>query len=165
MPDAIGMLYFTVFGTHVAAKAGAPFLVTVLSGLCTGCFGGVAQDLLCQRKIRTLSSGGRLYTVPAVLSSVVYALWWHYRPQDSLRTGGPVALGLGLALRLAALHWDLKLPVWLNAHAKGNGYRNEWTMPWEKHVTKHERQAKHEKQAPLFDWDGDAPGASSVTSR
>jgi uncharacterized membrane protein YeiH len=144
VPDAIGMLYFTVFGTHVAAKAGAPFLVTVLSGLCTGCFGGVAQDLLCQRKIRTLSAGGRLYTVPAVLSALVYALWWRYQP-NSLRTGGCVAVAVGLSLRLAALRWDLKLPVWLNAHAKGSeGYRNEWNMPWE----------KHENQAPLFDWDG-----------
>lgn len=147
VPDAIGMLYFTVVGTHIAAMAGAPFIVTLLSGLCTGCFGGVAQDLLCQRKIRILSSGGRLYTVPAVLTSLVYALWSRYHPEH-IRAGGAVALGLGLILRLAALHWDLKLPVWLNSHAKSKGCRNEWAMPWEK------------KQEPLFDWDGDAPAAS-----
>jgi len=150
VPDAIGMLYFTVVGTHIASMAGAPFIVTLLSGLCTGCFGGVAQDLLCQRKIRILSSGGRLYTVPAVLTSLVYALWSRYQPEH-IRTGGAVALGLGLMLRLAALHWDLKLPVWLNSHAKSKGYRNEWIMPWEK---------KQEPQEPLFDWDGDAPAAS-----
>ena len=45
--DAIGLAVFTVIGCNVALDLNLPFLVVIMSGMITGCVGGVLRDVLC----------------------------------------------------------------------------------------------------------------------
>ncbi len=45
--DAIGLVVFTVIGCNVALDLHLPFIVVIMSGMITGCVGGVLRDVLC----------------------------------------------------------------------------------------------------------------------
>ena len=105
--DAIGLVAFTVIGCSVALAMGHGTIIAIVSGLITGCVGGVLRDVL---------SG----EVPLLFRREVYAT-------VSLVTGGlyvgGLAMGLphdavmlaamtaGLALRIVAVHRQWNLPT------------------------------------------------------
>ncbi|WP_334174192.1 trimeric intracellular cation channel family protein [Pseudoxanthobacter sp.] len=105
--DAVGLVVFTVIGCKVALGLGLPPLIVIVSGMITGCIGGVLRDILCA-------------DVPLLFRSELYA-------SVSVVTGGlyvgGLALGLdatavmvaalvcGLALRLAALKFRWNMPT------------------------------------------------------
>ena len=43
--DAIGLALFTVIGCNVALDLDLPFLIVIMSGMITGCVGGVLRDV------------------------------------------------------------------------------------------------------------------------
>ena len=93
--DAIGLALFTVIGCNVALDLDLPFLIVIMSGMITGCVGGVLRDVLCN-------------DVPLLFRSELYAV--------GLRAGLPhdpvmiVAMAVGLALRLLAIRYGWNMP-------------------------------------------------------
>lgn len=115
LPDAIGMALFTVVGTQVGLQFAAPWLVASLMGVITAVFGGLLRDVLTNE-------------VPLVFTSELYATaaWFGALALIGLQRLGLdhiaasfVAMGMVIAIRLAALHWHITLPrLTAEAHEK-----------------------------------------------
>lgn len=105
--DAIGLAAFAVIGAENAYGAGVPPLIAIVMGVITGVVGGVLRDVIGQRVPIIFSS--ELYASAAALGASVYVAL------SAADVGRPIPLTLGLlsalALRLAALHWHIVLPV------------------------------------------------------
>ena len=104
--DAFGLALFTVIGARVAREAGAPALICVLMGAVTGSAGGLLRDVLCAEVPLLLRRD--IYALAAVAGASVYVLL------DGLgvavTVSAPVSVASVLALRLAAIRWDLHAP-------------------------------------------------------
>ena len=104
--DAIGLALFTVIGCNVALDLDLPFLIVIMSGMITGCVGGVLRDVLCNDVPLLFRS--ELYASVSVVAGALYV--------GGLRAGLPhdpvmiVAMAAGLALRLLALHYGWNMP-------------------------------------------------------
>ncbi len=106
--DALGLGLFTIGGAQIAEAQGMTGLVVVLMGTITGVAGGVIRDVL-SAEIPALLRKGQLYATAAIAGTAAYLL---------LQLAGlgraPAALaGMAsiVALRVAAILWDLRLPV------------------------------------------------------
>ncbi len=106
IPDAMGLATFSIAGTITALSIDAPWLVASFMGVITGVAGGIIRDMMCNE-------------IPVVFKSTLYAtISW---------LGGLLFIGLiefldtsiaaAIAgstiflIRLAAIKWDLGLPV------------------------------------------------------
>ncbi|MBO1113637.1 trimeric intracellular cation channel family protein [Bordetella petrii] len=112
--DAVGLVAFTIIGCKVAQQMQLPVSIVLISGMITGCAGGVLRDVLCN-------------DVPLLFRKELYA-------SVSLVTGGlyvgslaaglsanaavPAALVVGLAFRLLALRLNWQMPRFV--------YRDDW---------------------------------------
>ncbi len=108
--DALGLGLFTIGGAQIAEAQGMTGLVVVLMGTITGVAGGVIRDVL-SAEIPALLRKGQLYATAAIAGTAAYLL---------LQLAGlgraPAALaGMAsiVALRVAAILWDLRLPVFI----------------------------------------------------
>lgn len=104
--DAVGLVVFTILGCEVARRMGQSLPIVIVSGLITGCVGGVLRDVLCN-------------DVPLLFRSELYA-------SVSVATGamfvGALAMGLsqdlattisfaaGLSFRLLAIRYKWEMP-------------------------------------------------------
>ena len=104
--DAIGLALFTVIGCNVALDLDLPFLIVIMSGMITGCVGGVLRDVLCNDVPLLFRS--ELYASVSVVAGALYV--------GGLRAGlahDPVmlvAMATGLALRLLAIRYGWNMP-------------------------------------------------------
>jgi uncharacterized membrane protein YeiH len=104
--DAIGLVVFTVVGCNVALDLDLPFLVVIVSGMITGCVGGVLRDVLCNDVPLLFRS--ELYARVSVVASALYV--------GGLAAGFPhdpvmiVAMAAGLAVRLLAIRYGWNMP-------------------------------------------------------
>jgi uncharacterized membrane protein YeiH len=106
--DALGLALFSVTGTQVAESAGMPGIACVLLGAVTGTAGGVIRDVLLAQ-VPFVLQPGRLYATAAIAGATLYIALVRLgveRPVASLTGMGCVA-----AVRLAAIWWELRLPV------------------------------------------------------
>ena len=109
--DAIGLALFTVIGCNVALDLDLPFLIVIMSGMITGCVGGVLRDVLCNDVPLLFRS--ELYASVSVVAGVLYV--------GGLRAGLPhdpvmiVAMAAGLALRLLAIRYGWNMPRFVYA--------------------------------------------------
>ncbi|MCB9887758.1 MAG: trimeric intracellular cation channel family protein [Planctomycetes bacterium] len=111
VPDAIGMALFSIAGAGVAVRTEAfvvsPFLAS-LFGVMTGTFGGVLGDIAVNEVPRLFQPTTPLYATCAFVGCWVYLLL------RETALGADAALWIGaaaiVALRLAALRWNLRLP-------------------------------------------------------
>ncbi|MCE8053247.1 trimeric intracellular cation channel family protein [Halomonas daqingensis] len=105
--DAFGLALFTVIGAHKALQLEAPGVVAVLMGLLTGVAGGMVRDVLARRVPMVLRQ--EVYATASIAGGITYV------GLGALGVPVGVAIGLALAvtlgLRLAAIHWQLTLPV------------------------------------------------------
>ena len=69
--DALGLGFFTVSGTALAAEAGMPAIVCALLGVVTGTGGGVIRDLIVN-DIPSLFKHGRLHATAAIAGALAY---------------------------------------------------------------------------------------------
>ncbi len=58
--DAIGLSVFAALGARIALDVGASPIIAVVMGVMTGCFGGVARDVICNE-------------IPLILHREIYA--------------------------------------------------------------------------------------------
>jgi uncharacterized membrane protein YeiH len=104
--DAIGLVVFTVIGCNVALDLHLPFIVVIMSGMITGCVGGVLRDVLCNDIPLLFRS--ELYASVSVVAGSLYV--------GGLAAGLPhdpvmiVAMAAGLVLRLTAIRYGWNMP-------------------------------------------------------
>jgi len=106
--DAFGLAFFAISGAGIAEQLGLPAISVVVMGVLTGVAGGVIRDVLTN-EIPFILQRGELYATAAITGAAVFL---------ALRAIGvpaplPSLVGMGVivALRLAAIFWDLRLPV------------------------------------------------------
>lgn len=104
--DAIGLVAFTVIGCDVALGLGLPPVIVVVSGMITGCLGGVLRDILCNEV--PLLFRRELYASVSVLTGILYVGGLAADlPHDPVMYA---AMAFGLALRLLALWRNWHMP-------------------------------------------------------
>ena len=106
--DALGLALFSVVGTKVAAQSGMPALSSVLLGAITGAAGGAIRDVLTAQVPLVLQRGS-LYVTAAVAGTSLYVVLTRIGMREP--TAALVGMVVVAALRLAAIWWGLKLPV------------------------------------------------------
>ena len=106
--DALGLALFSVAGAQIAEAAGLPAVSVVVLGTMTGVGGGVIRDVL-SAEIPFVLRRGNLYASAVILGIAVYLFLESVgvARQAASLTG----MALIAALRLAAIRWELELPV------------------------------------------------------
>lgn len=112
--DALGLVAFTVIGCQIAQQMQLPLTVVLLSGMITGCAGGVLRDVLCNDV--PLLFRKELYASVSMLTGGVYL--GQQALGLSANASVPAALVVGLALRLLALRYNWQMPKFV--------YRDDW---------------------------------------
>lgn len=106
--DALGLALFSVTGTQVAERAGMPAPSCVLLGAVTGAAGGAIRDVLTAQVPMVLQRGS-LYATAAIAGTSLYVVL--ARLGLERRPAALAGMALVAGLRLAAIWWELKLPV------------------------------------------------------
>lgn len=112
--DALGLVVFTVIGCQIGLEMQLPITIVLISGMITGCAGGVLRDVLCNDI--PLLFRKELYASVSVVTGVLFigaqALALH---SDISML---VAMTIGLAMRMLALRYNWQMPKFV--------YRDEW---------------------------------------
>ncbi len=106
--DALGLALFTISGAQIAERMGLQGGVVVLMGTITGVVGGVIRDML-SAEVPLILQRGRFYATAAIAGAVVYLLLEQLMPRTQAALVGMACIA---ALRIAAIHWELVLPVY-----------------------------------------------------
>src|SRR5271168_5561452 len=104
--DAIGLSLFTVIGCNVALDLDLPFLIVIMSGMITGCVGGVLRDVLCNDVPLLFRS--ELYASVSVVAGLFYATAFGLKLNNELWTA--LTFVLGLSFRLLAIRYKWEMP-------------------------------------------------------
>ena len=107
--DAIGLVVFTIIGCSVAIEMQLPLMVVVVSGMITGCVGGVLRDILCTEVPLLFRS--ELYASVSLVTGALYVVGTYYRLDDVLVL--LVSLGVGLTFRLLAIRYRWEMPKFI----------------------------------------------------
>ena len=106
--DALGLALFGVAGAQIAESEGLPAAAVVVLGTMTGVGGGVIRDVL-SAEVPLVLRRGNLYA-SAVIGGIVL-----YLALESVgvahQTASLTGMGVIAAIRLAAIRWELELPV------------------------------------------------------
>ena len=105
--DAFGLAIFTVIGTEKAISLGVPGSIAVIMGVMTGVAGGIIRDILSGEIPLVLKA--EIYAIASLCGAIIFAILTKHFP--SMPLSAPTAITVILALRLAAIHWKLSLPV------------------------------------------------------
>ena len=107
--DAGGLALFSISGAQIAEAAQLHGLVIVLMGTCTGVVGGVIRDVLLV-EIPIILRRSNIYATAAIAGIVTYLLIQPLGVNTAIAAF--VGMGTIFGLRLAAIIWDLALPVY-----------------------------------------------------
>ena len=106
--DALGLALFSIGGAQIAEHAGLPAVAVVVLGTVTGVGGGVIRDVL-SAEIPFVLQRGNLYASTVIVGIAAYLTL------ESLgvprQTASLTGMALIAAVRLAAIRWELELPV------------------------------------------------------
>jgi uncharacterized membrane protein YeiH len=105
--DALGLALFSISGAQIAQSLGHGGIVVVIMGTATGVAGGLLRDVLVA-EIPLILRQGRMYASASIAGVVAYLLL-----ETLLDRSLAAVLGMATiaGLRLAAIAWDLTLPV------------------------------------------------------
>jgi uncharacterized membrane protein YeiH len=104
--DAIGLVVFTMAGCDVAWQMKTSLPIIIVSGMITGCAGGVLRDILCNDVPLLFRS--ELYASVSVVTGVFYATAFGLKLNDELWTS--LTFVLGLSFRLLAIRYKWEMP-------------------------------------------------------
>ncbi len=106
--DALGLALFTISGAQVAEGRDLPGVIAVVMGTITGSAGGLLRDVL-SAEVPLLLRQTDLYATAAIAGATAYLVL------QAVGTERTAAALVGMAavagLRLAAILWGLRLPV------------------------------------------------------
>ncbi len=104
--DAIGLVVFTMAGCDVAWQMNEPLPIVIVSGMITGCAGGVLRDILCNDVPLLFRS--ELYASVSVVTGLFYATAFGLKLNDETWTA--LTFVLGLSFRLLAIRYKWEMP-------------------------------------------------------
>ena len=109
--DAIGLVIFTMSGCDVAWQVDPSFrlVVVIVSGMITGCAGGVLRDILCNDV--PLLFRAELYASVSIVTGLCYATAFGLKLNGEVGTA--LTFVLGLTFRLLAIRYK-----WENAEIR-----------------------------------------------
>lgn len=107
--DAFGLALFTIAGTEKSFLLQSSAVIAVMLGIITGVVGGLLRDVLLREIPLVFQPQIYLYATAAFGGAVMFVTIEYFRP--GLPVTRWVSMGLVLALRLAAIWWKLRLPV------------------------------------------------------
>jgi len=106
--DALGLAFFTISGAQIAETLNFAPIIVIVMGTITGVVGGVLRDILCA-EIPMILRRGNIYATAAIAGAAFYLA------MNALGLPRPLPSLLGMSmiagLRLAAIRWNLQLPV------------------------------------------------------
>jgi uncharacterized membrane protein YeiH len=105
--DALGLALFSISGAQIAQNLGHGGIVVVVMGASTGVAGGLLRDVLCA-EIPLILRRGRMYASASIAGVVAYLL---LETQVDRTLAAILGMSTIAGLRLAAIAWDLTLPV------------------------------------------------------
>lgn len=106
--DAFGLALFTISGARIADASGVDGVIVVTMGVITGVFGGVLRDVLCA-EIPMILRKGHIYATAAIAGASAFVLMKNFGMDPSITALAGMAVVI--VLRLAAIIWNLELPV------------------------------------------------------
>jgi len=104
--DAIGLVVFTMAGCDVAWQMEASLPIVIVSGMITGCAGGVLRDILCNDVPLLFRS--ELYASVSVVTGLFYATAFGLTLNSEAWTA--LTFVLGLTFRLLAIRFKWEMP-------------------------------------------------------
>ncbi len=104
--DAIGLVVFTMAGCDVAWQMDASLPIVIVSGMITGCAGGVLRDILCNDVPLLFRS--ELYASVSVVTGLFYATAFGLTLNNELWTA--LTFVIGLSFRLLAIRFKWEMP-------------------------------------------------------
>ena len=107
--DAGGLALFSISGAQIAEAAQLHPLVVILMGTCTGVVGGVIRDILLVETPIILKRGN-IYATAAIVGIALYLALKTIGIAEAPAT--LMGMGIIMGLRLIAIIWRLKLPVY-----------------------------------------------------
>ena len=120
--DALGLALFSIAGAQIADGAGLPALSCILLGTVTGAAGGAIRDVLTAQVPHVLQRG-TLYATAAIAGTSLYVIL--IRIGTAREPAALVGMAIVAGLRLAAIWWGLKLPVFeVRASQEESGERH-----------------------------------------
>jgi uncharacterized membrane protein YeiH len=108
--DAVGLAVFTVIGFQKGLQATHDYSLGIVMGVTTGVVGGIIRDLLSGEIPLILRR--EIYASASLCGALLLAILYHFGLPSPFIVF--VAVFIILVFRLAALHWNLALPLlWL----------------------------------------------------
>ncbi len=104
--DAIGLVVFTMAGCDVAWQMGASLPIVIVSGMITGCAGGVLRDILCNDVPLLFRS--ELYASVSAVTGLFYATAFGLKLNNPTWTA--LTFVVGLSFRLLAIRYKWEMP-------------------------------------------------------
>ena len=104
--DAIGLVVFTMAGCDVAWQMDASLPIVIVSGMITGCAGGVLRDILCNDVPLLFRS--ELYASVSVVTGLFYATAFGLKLNAEVWTA--LTFALGVSFRLLAIRFKWEMP-------------------------------------------------------
>ena len=104
--DAIGLVVFTMTGCDIAWQMDATLPIVIVSGMVTGCAGGVLRDVLCNDVPLLFRS--ELYASVSVVTGLFYATAFGLKLNAELWT--ILTFALGISFRLLAVRYKWEMP-------------------------------------------------------
>lgn len=106
--DAAGLALFTVLGVERSLASGVTPLVAVALGVMTGVAGGIIRDVLTGEIPLVFRHQIYLYATASLCGASVFVMLQPVLEQPGLRL---LAAGTTLLLRLVAIQWKIRLPI------------------------------------------------------
>jgi uncharacterized membrane protein YeiH len=104
--DAIGLVVFTMTGCNVAWQMDASLPIVIVSGMVTGCAGGVFRDILCNDVPLLFRS--ELYASVSVVTGLFYATAFGLQLNHEIWTA--LTFVIGISFRLLAVRYKWEMP-------------------------------------------------------
>jgi uncharacterized membrane protein YeiH len=104
--DAIGLVVFTMAGCNVAWQMNESLPIVIVSGMITGCAGGVLRDILCNDV--PLLFRAELYASVSAVTGAFYATSFGLKLNTEIST--VLAFIIGLSFRLLAIRYKWEMP-------------------------------------------------------
>jgi len=104
--DAIGLVVFTMAGCNIAWQMDASLPIVIVSGMITGCAGGVVRDILCNDVPLLFRS--ELYAIVSVVTGLFYATAFGLTLNNEVWTA--LTFVLGFTFRLLAIRFKWEMP-------------------------------------------------------
>ena len=104
--DAIGLVVFTMAGCDIAWQTDASLPIVIVSGMITGCAGGVLRDILCNDVPLLFRS--ELYASVSVVTGLFYTTAFGLTLNREVWTA--LTFAIGLTFRLLAIRFKWEMP-------------------------------------------------------